>query len=110
VSAPGARAGNHVDGKVASREIHSVKTTIDIPEALYKKAKMRAVERGQTLKQVVLGALEHELEPSARVEEAPTSAWARRKLRPEFQALWESGALSGGTDSTAIISEERDAR
>ncbi len=87
-----------------------MKTTIDIPEPLYKKAKMRAVERGQTLKQIVLSALEQELEPSARIAEAPTSAWAKRKLRTKFQQLWESGALSGGTDSTAIISEERDAR
>lgn len=38
-----------------------MKTTIDIPEALYKKAKIRAVETGQTLKQIVLTSLEKEL-------------------------------------------------
>ena len=38
-----------------------MKTTIDIPEPLYKQVKIRAVERGQTLKQVVLDALHREL-------------------------------------------------
>ena len=35
-----------------------VKTTIDIPDALYRKAKIRAVETGRTLKDLVLGSLE----------------------------------------------------
>ena len=38
-----------------------MKTTIDIPEALYKKVKIRAIERGQTLKQIVLTSLEKNL-------------------------------------------------
>ncbi len=90
-----------------------MKTTIDIPDALYKKAKIRAIERGQTLKQIVLASLEAELEPRedcAKVAEEPKSYWANRKLLPEFKKHWESGALSGGTDSTTIISEDRDAR
>ena len=39
-----------------------MKTTIDIPEPLLKMAKIRAIELGQSLKQVVLTALENELE------------------------------------------------
>jgi hypothetical protein len=87
-----------------------MKTTIDIPEPLYKKVKIRAVEQGQTLKQIVLISLERELEAPKTAQEAPTSYWANRKLLPEYEAALKSGALSGGTDSTLIISEDRDSR
>ena len=73
-----------------------MKTTIDIPDALYKKAKIRAIERGQTLKQIVLTSLETELEPpgdSAKVGEEPKSYWANRKLNPEFKRLSDAGLL-----------------
>ena len=87
-----------------------MKTTINIPESLYKTAKIRAIELGQSLKQVVLTSLERELgEPKA--DGAPkASNWANRKLLPEYEAALKAGAFSGGTDSTVIISEERDAR
>ena len=87
-----------------------MKTTIDIPEPLYKRAKIRAVERGQTLKQIVLTSLERELDAPQTVEEAPASYWANRKLLPEYEAALKAGAFSGGTDSTILISKERDAR
>lgn len=87
-----------------------MKTTIDIPEALYKKAKIRAVETGQTLKQIVLTSLEKELNPTAKVAEEPGLYWANRKIRPGFQQIVESGILDGGTDSTQIISEDRSSR
>ncbi len=87
-----------------------MKTTIDIPESLYKKAKIRAIERGQSLKQIVLTSLERELASPSTVEEPPASYWANRKLLPEFQEYWDSGTLSAGTDSTQIISEDRDPR
>ena len=38
------------------------------------------------------------------------SYWATRKLLPEYETALKAGAFSGGTDSTQIISEERDAR
>jgi hypothetical protein len=63
-----------------------IRTTIDIPEPLYQKAKMRAVEKGTTLKALVLKALEHELLP----EQPPPSEvpyFARRKLLSEFKKL-----------------------
>ncbi|MBL9157237.1 MAG: hypothetical protein JNJ70_07190 [Verrucomicrobiales bacterium] len=87
-----------------------MKTTIDIPEALYKKAKIRAVETGQTLKQVVLTSLEKELNPTAAVAEETVSYWANRKLLPGFKEYWESDGIDGGPDSTRIISEGRDDR
>jgi hypothetical protein len=84
-----------------------MKTTIDIPEPLYRKAKIRAVEQGTSLKALVLKALEHELLPKQPpMPEVPY--FARRKLNPEFKKLMESGALRGGRDSTEIISEDRD--
>ena len=87
-----------------------MKTTIDIPEDLYKKVKIRAVEQGQTLRQIVLISLERELEAPKTAQEAPNSYWANRRLLPEYEAALKSGALSGGTDSTVIISEDRDSR
>jgi hypothetical protein len=87
-----------------------VKTTIDIPEALYRKAKIRAVERGQSLKEIVISSLIKELEPVALSPAGGRSFHQRRKLRPEFKRLMESGALGGGTDSTIIVSEDRSSR
>lgn len=87
-----------------------MKTTIDIPDVLYKRAKIHAVESGRTLKDLVLVSLERELDAPPVVKETGENYWVNRKLRPEFKKLWESGAFGGGTDSTQIISEERDAR
>lgn len=86
-----------------------MRTTLDIPEVLYKQAKIRAVEEGSTLKDLLLRGLQHELAAQpAHAAEPKTSYWANRQMTPEFKAYWESGALSGGTDSTIIISEGRD--
>jgi hypothetical protein len=90
-----------------------VKTTIDIPEDLYKKAKIRAIERGVTLKQIVLTSLSKELEETSRVAEAPVSYWANRQLLPEYEAAMKEGAFRpkpGDRDITDLISEDRDAR
>jgi hypothetical protein len=81
-----------------------MKTTIDIPEALYKKVKIRAIERGQTLKQIVLTSLEKNLtDPATATATAPY--FARRKLTPEFAAAEESGLnkLTPGTGSIEDI-------
>jgi len=90
-----------------------MKTTIDIPESLYKKAKIRAVERRQTLKQVVLASLERELGSPSAVEEPPTSYWANRHLLPEFARLEAQGEFTPHAtdrDITELISDDRDGR
>lgn len=90
-----------------------MKTTIDIPEALYKKAKIRAVETGQTLRQLVLTSLEHELDASSRTREPAGSYWANRKLLPEYSRLQAQGAFKpkpGDRDISELISEDRDDR
>ena len=85
-----------------------VKTTIDIPDVLYRRAKIRAVETGRTLKDLVLSSLEKELDPETSPQSSPT--WANRKLRPDFEAALKAGAFSGGTDSAVMISEDRSSR
>jgi len=88
-----------------------MKTTIDIPEALYKKAKILAIGRSQTLRQIVLTSLERELESSQTVAEPPASYWANRRLLPEFARLEADGAFtprSADRDITELISDDRD--
>jgi hypothetical protein len=91
-----------------------MKTTIDIPEALYKKAKIRAVEQGSTLKAVVLNALSLDLEANRprELKDAATHKpyWADRKLTPAYRRSIASGRLKSKTDSAIAISQERDAR
>jgi hypothetical protein len=88
-----------------------MRTTLDIPEPLYKQAKIRAVEEGSTLKEILLRGLQHALEAKSSSPAKPTTSyWANRQMLPEFKAVWESGVFAGGTDSTQIISEGRDAR
>jgi len=85
-----------------------MKTTIDIPETLYKKVKIRAIERGQTLKQIVLTSLEKNLTDP---DTAPVPYFARRKLTPEFAAAQEAGLnkLKPGTRSIDdIIADIKD--
>jgi len=64
-----------------------MKTTIDIPDALFRKAKSRAAERGQTLKDFVTDALQARLstESGGRPDEP---SWMQgfgklRRLRKE---------------------------
>lgn len=87
-----------------------MKTTIDIPEALYKRAKIRAVESGRTLKDLVLTSLEKELAPVSKNPAPGQSFMERRKLLPAYEAALKAGAFSGGTDSTVIVSEDRSSR
>jgi len=69
-----------------------VKTTIEIPDPLFRKAKSRAAERGQTLKQLVAEALQEKL-AVRRGQAAPGEPeWMRgfgalRRLRKETRRL-----------------------
>jgi len=87
-----------------------MKTTVDIPEALYKKVKIRAVKTGQSFKSILISSLEHEMEkPPRAMEEKPY--WGNRKLTPEFAALQKRGAFApkpGDRNITDLISEDRD--
>ena len=88
-----------------------MKTTIDIPDALYKKAKIRAIERGQTLKDIVLTSLIKELEPASAIPAPGQSFMERRKLLPEFARFEADGAFTpspADRDITRLISDDRD--
>jgi hypothetical protein len=53
-----------------------VKTTLEIPDALFRKAKSTAAERGQTLKQFVTEAVQEKL--AVKKESSPTEpAWMK---------------------------------
>jgi hypothetical protein len=69
-----------------------VKTTIEIPDPLFRRAKSRAAERGQTLKQLVAEALQEKL--AARTGNAVPAApeWMQgfgklRRLRKETKLV-----------------------
>jgi hypothetical protein len=86
---------------------------IIIPEPLYKAAKIRAVERGQSHKQIVLTSLERELKATPSGDTPPISPWVRRKLLPGFARLEAAGAFTprpADRDITDLISDDRDGR
>jgi hypothetical protein len=69
-----------------------VKTTIEIPDPLFRRAKSRAAERGQTLKELVTEALQEKL--AARTGQAGPSEpeWMQgfgklRRLRKETKRI-----------------------
>lgn len=90
-----------------------MKTTIEIPAPLYKQAKIRAIETGQTLKHLVLTSLNRELNGTALTAAEPKSFHARRHLLPGYKSAQKSGAFrpaSNARDVTELISEDRHAR
>lgn len=63
-----------------------MKTTIEIPEPLYRRAKIRAVERGESLKDLFLSALQREL-----AEEDKTPVKSPELDRPDLYTLNAQG-------------------
>jgi hypothetical protein len=87
-----------------------MRTTVELPDDLYRAAKIRAVEKGTPFKEILIQALEHELQPDQAVKEPSAPYWAKRKLSPEFQQQLRSHIEQSGKQSTEIISEDRDSR
>ena len=54
-----------------------VKTTIELPDRLFRKAKSRAAERGQSLKQLVTEALQDKLAAGRSPARIDEPAWMR---------------------------------
>jgi hypothetical protein len=52
-----------------------MKTTIEIPDALFRKAKSKAAEQGQSLKQLVTEALQEKLAAKAGKHSASEPEW-----------------------------------
>ena len=85
------------------------------PEEVHTRLKRAAAAHRRSVTQEAIHLIDHALriEPKntlAGLSEEPAPYWARRDLLPAYRALLEADALSGGTDSGTIISEERDAR
>ena len=80
---------------ITIRELHE-KTGQWVRQAA-RHGEIAITDRGRTVAKIV---------PQASEPEVPY--FARRKLTPAFRKLMESGKLRGGTDSTTIISEDRD--
>ena len=105
-----------VDGFPYLRKYGCMKTTIDIPDPLYRQAKIRAVEQSTSLKDILLRGLERELRaPSDQPADSapPLPYFARRKLLPAFARLRAAGAFrpkSGDRDITDLISDDREGR
>lgn len=81
-----------------------MRTTLDIPESLLKRAKIEAVQRGTTLRELVGAALERELTAASRASAAP-----RRARFPIFDSK-APGALRLTNARIAKVEAEEDAR
>jgi plasmid stability protein len=93
-----------------------------LPEDLHNRLRRLAAAHRRSVTQETIFllelALQSQSDSEARIEEEKSSAsisadypyWKHRKLLPEYEAMLNSGALQGGTDSTAMLSEERDVR
>lgn len=87
-----------------------MKTTLVLPDALVRRAKIRAAETGVTLSALVVQAIEASLMSAGAVQEGPIakrqSYWAQHKPLL-LQSRRKDGTVS---DSTKIISDDRDGR
>ena len=76
-----------------------MKTTLEMPDKLFRRAKATAAQRGQSLKQLVTVALERELagpEPVAKSPkrtQAEVKAFMRelKKISKRISAVWPKG-------------------
>jgi hypothetical protein len=69
-----------------------VKTTLEIPDSLFRRAKATAAERGQTLKQLVTEALQEKLAAKTVRADSSDPEWMRgfgklRRLRKETKRI-----------------------
>jgi hypothetical protein len=80
------------------------KTTLEMSETLFRRAKATAAGRGQTLKQFVTGALEKELgsSESGAIVNADTAIRKVRQLAKINAANWQSDQ-----DAVAAVREQR---
>jgi len=83
-----------------------MKTTFVLPDALVRRAKIRAAERGETLSALVTRALETALTEGEAVQEGPK----RKTYWSGHQFPIPSRKGGRGTDSTKLISDDRDGR
>jgi hypothetical protein len=85
-----------------------------VPAKLHARLKRTAAAHRRSVTQETMHLLEKAL---AAEEAAPAAAprtgpsyWATRPLQPAYASALASGAFADGSDSTAAVSAERDAR
>ena len=71
-----------------------MKTTLEIPDVLFRRVKSKAAERSQTLKEFVSEALQEKLEPKRSSPRPGEPEWMRgfgklRRLRKETRSIQE---------------------
>ena len=88
-----------------------MKTTVDLPDSLLRRAKRLAVERGTTLKTLMIEGLEHATASQAGSHESNLP----RPGKPDFLVtdrfgvpVLKAGAQSGKTVTNATIDELRE--
>lgn len=72
--------------------IWDMKTTLELPDQLFRKAKSKAAERGQSLKQLVTEALQEKLAAEGRGRRTAEPPWMQgfgklRRLRNETKRV-----------------------
>ena len=84
-----------------------MKTTLEIPDLLFRKAKSKAAERGQTLKQLVTEALQEKLAAEAKTQSTSEPAWMKGfgKLRTLRK---ETARIQARIDETFEVVEAED--
>jgi hypothetical protein len=84
-----------------------VKTTIEIPDPLFRKAKSKAAERGQTLKELVAEALREKLAGNTSAIHPGEPEWMRGfgKLR---RLSKETARVQARIDETVEVIEPED--
>lgn len=86
------------------------KTTIELPEPLFRQVKMLAAREGKTFRSLVVAVLEAEIHRHTAGGNHPDEPyWGDRDYLPEFDRFRRAGAYVGG-DSSDALSEERDQR
>lgn len=84
-----------------------MKTTLDIPDPLFRKAKSKAAERGQSLKQFVTEALDEKLSPKVGNARPAEPEWMQGfgKLKKLGK---ETGRIQARIDAAFEIIEPED--
>lgn len=93
-----------------------MKTTVEIPDDLFRAAKAAALMRGQTLKQLLTTAVEHELkgvQPAGLSGAIGQPQVARAQaFRGKLEELARQNAIAWGSEKPALqqLQEDRNAR
>lgn len=93
-----------------------MKTTIEIPDDLFHAAQAAAVLRGQTLKQLLTIAVQHELQGLPTWDESGVDKASQNErngsFRDRLDALAQHNALAWENNKSALqqLREDRDAR